>query len=285
MLQFTLDLFDAPAPAPAIAADSVAGGAEVVGIAAAFSHPHANRQVHLQQLNVGYLFQRARRRTIGLVVGPDGLVVRAPRWTPLYEVDAALQERATWIVRKLAESRERKNRQERTRVEWRDGACMPFLGSQVQVLLDPSHAFGQIGAQLETSPGGQNASVLRVGLARSASAEQIRDAVQAWLMRQARENFEQRLNQFAPALRVRWKRLILSNATTRWGSAHADGSIRLNWRLIHFRQPIVDYVVAHELSHLRVMDHSPRFWDTVREVVPDFAVLRGQLRDDAIPRW
>jgi predicted metal-dependent hydrolase len=104
-------------------------------------------------------------------------------------------------------------------------------------------------------------------------------------MRQARENFEQRLNQFAPALRVRWKRLILSNATTRWGSAHADGSIRLNWRLIHFRQQIVDYVVAHELSHLRVMDHSPRFWDTVREVVPDFAVLRGQLRDDAIPRW
>jgi predicted metal-dependent hydrolase len=285
MLQFTLDLFEPPAPAPAMAADSVAGGAEVVGIAAAFSHPHANRQVHLQQLNVGYLFQRARRRTIGLVVGPDGLVVRAPRWTPLYEVDAALQERATWIVRKLAESRERKHRQERTRVEWRDGACMPFLGNQVQVLLDPSHSFGQIGAQLETSPGGQNASVLRVGLARCASAEQIRDAVQAWLMRQARENFEQRLNQFAPALRVRWKRLILSNATTRWGSAHADGSIRLNWRLIHFRQPIVDYVVAHELSHLRVMDHSPRFWDTVREVVPDFAVLRGQLRDDAIPRW
>jgi predicted metal-dependent hydrolase len=55
--------------------------------------------------------------------------------------------------------------------------------------------------------------------------------------------------------------------------------------LIHFRQPVIDYVVAHELSHLRVMDHSPRFWDTVRSVVPDYAELRGQLKDDAIPKW
>jgi len=79
--------------------------------------------------------------------------------------------------------------------------------------------------------------------------------------------------------------LRLSNAGTRWGSAKSDGSIRLNWRLIHFRPSVIDYVVAHELSHLRVMDHGPRFWDTVRSVVPDYATLRGQLKDDAVPLW
>jgi predicted metal-dependent hydrolase len=79
--------------------------------------------------------------------------------------------------------------------------------------------------------------------------------------------------------------MSLSNAGTRWGSAKADGSIRLNWRLVHFSPAVVDYVVAHELSHLRVMDHSPRFWDTVRTVVPNYADLRGQLKDDAIPKW
>ena len=68
---------------------------------------------------------------------------------------------------------------------------------------------------------------------------------------------------------------MLSNAGTRWGTAHSDGLIRLNWRLIHFRLPVIDYVVAHELSHLRVMDHSPRFWDTVGTVVPDYAQLRA----------
>jgi predicted metal-dependent hydrolase len=104
-------------------------------------------------------------------------------------------------------------------------------------------------------------------------------------MRQARRIFLERLNHFAPRLGVQWRRLALSNAGTRWGSASADGSIRLNWRLIHFRQSIIDYVVAHELSHLRVMNHSPRFWDTVRTVVPDYTELRGQLKEEALPRW
>ena len=85
-------------------------------------------------------------------------------------------------------------------------------------------------------------------------------------------------------LGVQWKKLGLSNAGTRWGSAKADGSIRLNSRLIHLRMSVIDYVVAHELSHLRVMDHSPRFWDTVRSVVPDYAELRHQLKNEASPR-
>jgi predicted metal-dependent hydrolase len=127
--------------------------------------------------------------------------------------------------------------------------------------------------------------VLRVGLSQAATPAQIRDGVQAWLMRQAKDLFAERLDHFAPLLGVRWTRLSLSNAGTRWGSAGADGAIRLNWRLVHFRPAVIDYVVAHELSHLRVMDHSPRFWDTVRTVVPDYAELRGQLKDDGLPTW
>jgi hypothetical protein len=126
---------------------------------------------------------------------------------------------------------------------------------------------------------------LRVGLPKTATPEQIRDAVQAWLMRQAREHFLHRLDHFAPLLQVQWRKLSLSSAGTRWGSARIDGAIRLNWRLVHFRPAVIDYVVAHELSHLRIMDHSARFWDTVRSVVPDYAELRGQLKDDAIPKW
>ena len=104
-------------------------------------------------------------------------------------------------------------------------------------------------------------------------------------MRQAKRLFTERLDHFAPQLGVQWRKLALSNAGTRWGTAHSDGLIRLNWRLIHFRLPVIDYVVAHELSHLRVMDHSPRFWDTVRTVVPDYAELRGQLKEQALPPW
>ena len=104
-------------------------------------------------------------------------------------------------------------------------------------------------------------------------------------MRQARRIFMQRLDHFAPLLQVQWRKLSLSSAGTRWGSASADGSIRLNWRLVHFSQSAIDYVVAHELSHLRVMDHSPRFWDTVATVMPDYARVRAELKDDRLPRW
>ena len=104
-------------------------------------------------------------------------------------------------------------------------------------------------------------------------------------MQQAKQLFTQRLNHFAPSLGVEWKKLSLSNASTRWGSATSDGHIRLNWRLIHFKLDIIDYVVVHELSHLRVMDHSPMFWETVRHVVPDYAQRRAQLRDESLPQW
>ena len=79
------------------------------------------------------------------------------------------------------------------------------------------------------------------------------------------------------------KRLTLSSAQTRWGSASADGSLRLNWRLVHFGMATIDYVVAHELAHLRHMDHSPRFWDVVRSVVPEVERARGTLRSAVLP--
>lgn len=306
LCQYTLDLFGVPAlvgsaqNAPEVIANPVPEPAHTPAVdappavpgqplqqaiaPAAFSHPRANRQLRLGDAQVAYLFQRAKRRTIGFAVGPDGLVVRAPRWTSIAEVEAALREKAPWITRKLGESRERMARQDAARIAWRDGTVLPLFGAPVVVVLDPTHGFGAVGAHLQAGSAAAPAT-LRVGLPQTATPEQIRDAVQAWLMRQARAHFVQRLDHFATQLGVGWSKLSLSSAGTRWGSARIDGAIRLNWRLIHFRPAVIDYVVAHELSHLRVMDHSPHFWDTVRSVVPDYAELRGQLRDDSIPKW
>jgi predicted metal-dependent hydrolase len=314
LIQLTLDLFDPPPPPePSPAADfkpkvperrmdialaapekianepSFPGEAIADVVAPArFFHPRANRRARLGTGEVAYELRRAKRRTIGFVVGPEGLVVTAPKWVPLGEVDAAVQSKSGWILKKLSEARERQQRIESARIEWKDGASIPFLGETVIVVLDPRHQFEEAGAVLD--PGGQALPgvphlTLHVGLPHTATPEQIRDAVQAWLMRQAKRLFTERLDHYAPLLGVRWTRLSLSSAGTRWGTAHSDGSIRLNWRLIHFRLPVIDYVVAHELSHLRVMDHSPRFWDTVATVVPDYAKLRGVLREETLPPW
>ncbi|MEG1054671.1 MAG: M48 family metallopeptidase, partial [Janthinobacterium sp.] len=70
----------------------------------------------------------------------------------------------------------------------------------------------------------------------------------------------------------------LSSAGTRWGSCTIERKIRLNWRLIHFSLPLIDYVVAHELSHLLEMNHSPRFWATVESIYPDYDGAKQALR-------
>jgi hypothetical protein len=249
---------------------------------ATFRHPRMQREAWLGGHVVGYALRRARRRTIGFSVDAEGLTVSAPRWVPMGEIESALREKTRWILAKLREQDERARRLETRRVDWRDGTTLPYLGEPMIVVLDP----GVVGSRLvngeDTLPGVPRLA-LHVGLPQHAAREQIRDAVQAWLQRQARRVFDERCRHFAARLGVRVTRLALSSATTRWGSASADGAIRLHWRLVHFALPTIDYVVAHELAHLRVMDHSPRFWDVVRSVMPDFERARGTLSDEALP--
>ena len=253
---------------------------------AQFAHPRASRRIALATCDVAYAFRRAKRRTIGMVIGPDGLEVSAPRWVTVGEIESTLHEKADWIVRKLVEMQEHQRRLGEARIQWRDGVVLRYLGASLQVVLDSSAALKKNSAQLETLGDESAASfVLRIGLPITASPEQIRDATQAWLMRRAKELFAERLDHFAPQLGVAWKRLSLSSASTRWGTASADGAIRLNWRLIHHKLEVIDYVVAHELSHLRVMDHSPQFWDTVKSVMPDYPARRRVLRDEPLAPW
>ena len=120
--------------APAVPLPSLLSPAE-------FRHPQANREVLLGDAVVAYALQRARRRSIGFSVGPDGLSVRAPSWVTLSAVDAALREKSDWILRKLGEARERQQRMEGGRIAWAHGAQLPYLGEALTVVLDPTHGF------------------------------------------------------------------------------------------------------------------------------------------------
>jgi predicted metal-dependent hydrolase len=250
-------------------------------------HPRANRLVKLPGCDVAYEFKRGKRSTIGLRVTGEGLSVSAPRWTPVGEVEALLQSKSAWVLDKLTSARHRAGELAQARPVWADGAELDYLGQRVRLVLDPSHSFTQAGAVLDPPApqpdGGAPVAHLRLGLAHSASEAQIRDAAQAWLMRQAKRVFTERLAHFAPLVGVQHKSLRLSSAGTRWGSASVDGSIRLNWRLIHLGLDLVDYVVVHELSHLRHMDHSPQFWAVVADVMPDHAARRLALKRAPVP--
>ncbi|HUG24742.1 M48 family metallopeptidase [Piscinibacter sp.] len=270
--------FVVPRPAVDVPAAPAAG----VPGPALFRHPQASREIRLDDHLVAYALKRVRRRSIGFVVGMEGLSVNAPKWVGIADIELALREKARWILRKLHEQREREQRLQQKKVDWRDGTSIPFLGELVIVVIDPRATGAVLNTDAQALPGVPRL-MLHVGLPQTAAPDQLRDAVQSWLQRQARRVFEERCRHFAQQLGVRYTRLSLSSAQTRWGSASADGSIRLNWRLIHFAMPTIDYVVAHELAHLRHMDHSPKFWDVVRSVVPDFEQRRSGLKDDVLP--
>lgn len=262
----------APAPAPANTSPPT------------FRHPRAQREIRLGEHRVHYELRRARRRSIGFVIGPEGLSVSAPRWVGTGEVEAALREKERWILRKLQEQADRARRMQAARIEWRDGAQLPFLGETVILVLDPRTQGAVLNTDASALPGVPRLT-LHLGLPQDATAAQVRERVQAWLQRQARRIFEERCALFAGRLGVTVRRIALSSATTRWGSASADGSIRLHWRLVHFGLPVIDYVVTHELAHLREMNHSPAFWDVVRSVLPDYQQAMGTLREQALPSF
>lgn len=291
LIQLALDFFGGadptPAPPRSVPAPQPSAGPvlpmEAVFQPGTWHHPRANRLLKLAGCDVAYEFKRGKRRTIGLKVTGEGLSVSAPRWTPVNEVEALLLEKSRWVLEKLQHARQREGELAQAKPVWADGAALDFMGQRVSLVLDPTQALTQGGSAWHQADAVRSSGVLRLGLAHKASEAQIRDAAQAWLMRQAEQLFAARLDHFAPQLGVRYQRLRLSSAGTRWGSASVDGSIRLNWRLIHLPLDLIDYVVVHELSHLRHMNHSPQFWDVVASVMPDHAERRLALKRSAVP--
>ena len=267
---------------------------EVPAAADVLRHPRANRELALDGRRVAFLLKRSRRRSIGFVIGLEGLAVSAPKWVTLRDIDAAVREKGGWILTKLDEQRRRSLQAAAERIVWGDGATLQFLGAPVRVTLAalPGLAAGEVRLEeLQAGAAGAGAATaaplrrLHVGLPIDVSPERLRDVVQSWLQREARRLFEARSAHFAERLGVRVTRLSLSSAKTRWGSANAGGAIRLHWRLVQYPLATIDYVVAHELAHLREMNHGPRFWAVVGSVVPDYRAARSQLSSEPLAAW
>ena len=258
---------------PSTAPNDPASAAPVVDTP--WRHHEATREAVLDGRRIAFRLVRVRRRSIGFVVDADGLTVRAASRVPLREIDEAVHEKRRWIVARLVEQRDRAARALAARVVWRDRVAVDYLGAKLVVILDPAAPVA--GATLAIAPVGGPRRLV-VALPRGASADRIREAVQVWLKRDAARVFAERAAHFAARLGVRVRRISLSSAATRWGSASADGSVRLHWRLIEHPLATIDYVVVHELAHLREMNHGPRFWRIVESVVPDYRAHRRALR-------
>lgn len=226
------------------------------------------------QFVLEYTLRRSTRRSIGFMIDDEGLRVTAPKRISIAEIDNAIRAKQSWILSKLHERRERRAaRLDKPPVEWVDGAVLPYLGSDITLRLYQSAR-----NRSDYNPATRE---LNMGLVPGATETLLKERVKSWMQQEAKALFAQRLDLYAARLGVAYSAFGLSSAGTRWGSCTAKRVIRLNWKLIHFSLPLIDYVVAHELAHILEMNHSQRFWDTVGRIYPAYEEAKALLRKRA----
>lgn len=234
----------------------------------------SKRQLQVGEFILEYELRRSTRRSIGFMIDDDGLRVTAPKRVTITEIDNAIRTKQGWILAKLKERRERRAaRLQKPPVEWIDGAQLPYLGADITLRL-------LVGGRYRSSFDAATRELTMV-LLPGATEHTLKERVKAWYQHEAKQLFVQRLDLYAERLGVHYSSFGLSSAGTRWGSCTADRKIRLNWKLIHFSLPLIDYVVAHELAHTLEMNHSAAFWDTVGQIYPEYDDARNLLRKRA----
>ena len=215
---------------------------------------------------VTYTIKRTpRRRAISILVDEEGVRVGAP-WDATHNaIERLLRTHSAWVLRKLPEWHVRRAPPRR----WADGETLMLLGTPFTLKLLSGPATVHV-----------EGTHLVVGVGKAGERPVARQ-VHEWLHDQAFACFEERVAHYRQLLGLeRAPRVLLSSARTRWGSCHASGRIHLNWRLVQMPARLLDYVVAHEVAHLIEMNHSPRFWRIVGQLVPDYAAHRKELRHE-----
>jgi len=166
-----------------------------------------------------------------------------------------LEENAVWVVeRKEKYDAYREKVPER---QFGEGATFPYLGDECEVVVER-----------------RSSSTVENGTFRLAEHHvedaSVKRALETLYRRKAREMFEARAEQFAEAMGVEYEQIQVRNQRTKWGSCSTTGTLGLNWRLMMAPQEIVDYIVIHELAHLRESNHTDAFWSLVAEHDPDY---------------
>ena len=214
-----------------------------------------------------YVLVRSRRRTVGLEVRPDTtLVVRVPQRLPLSSVESVLRQKAAWIASTTELVLNRASSVPRH--DFLTGERFPYLGRQwpfvvVAFQTEPLTFDPKTGFTLDVTAFDQGEAVF-----------------ERWYRLRARELLTARVLHFAGTMGIAAPRLRITGAVRRWGSCSATGTVCFAWRLIMAPADVIDYVVVHELCHLRAMNHSPDFWAAVASVMPDYTERRKWLRDN-----
>ena len=235
--------------------------------------PDEPRLIALDAQAVRYTIRRSvRRRTLGLTIDTRGLRVAAPLRARQGDIERLILANAQWVLAKLKEWQRPGHLPARG---WMPTDPMPWFGTSLPLHLAPGRA---------ALACFDDRLILTLPLPEAEA--QVRKHLRLHLREKAREHFSLRLAYFCAQFGVDVPALRLSQAATRWGSCARDREgrhrVSLNWRMLHFAPPLIDYVIAHEVAHIKHMHHGPRFWAAVGRLYPDYEAARDEIKRRAL---
>ncbi len=191
------------------------------------------------------------------------MVVRAPLRMAARDIESMLRARQAWIAGKLTAAPVRRD-------VFADGERVRYLGNEVLICVQ---AGGRRTTKIELAE-----EILAVEAGAGAAPAAVGAAIARWFRTRAVEHLSESVTRWGEVMGAQPKRLIVKEQRRRWGSCGPDGVIRLNWRLVMLAPELAEYVVVHELAHLKERNHGPRFWAEVERVMPDFRARRARLK-------
>lgn len=219
--------------------------------------------------NIPYTVRRSdRARHARVVVTPDGVELVVPRRMAIRHAEPLLHEKRTWIERTLRRMREAERVVPAPRLE--DGGFVPYLGQELRLRVRK-----EVGRRRAHVSRRGDALVVKVA---ASPGSELRPALERWYRRRARVEIGARLDAAVARAGTSYSRLTIRSQRTRWASCSSSGAMSFNWRLLLAPAAIVDYVVEHEVAHLAVLDHSPRFWGLLSERAPEYREHERWLR-------
>ena len=209
-----------------------------------------------------YVLIRSKRRSLALHIRNGALEVRAPLTMPKMEIDKFVASREKWIAGKLAASEKQAKSRKNFQLDY--GSAVLYLGSEYPIEAKSGNLVGF-----------DNGFFMPPGL----SSLEIKSAcVQIYRLLAKRELTSRALH-FSKHMNVAPSAVKINNAKTCWGSCSTRKSLNFSWRLVMSESDVVDYVVVHELAHLKEMNHSDRFWAIVESVLPDYLLRKKRLKE------
>jgi predicted metal-dependent hydrolase len=216
-----------------------------------------------------YTIRRSdRARRLRIVVAPEGVEVVLPRRMAIRHAEEFIAEKQPWIERTLRAYKAAEESLPPVRLE--DGGEVPYLGLTLplRVHVEP----------WRTRPGvTRRGRTLHVGVMEPGQ-EAVRDALVRWYRRRARLEITERLDWSTLRAGSTYSKLQIRDPSSRWASCSTNGAMSFSWRLLLAPEPVLAYVVEHEVAHLDVMDHSKRFWNLVESRCPDYREYERWLR-------